>query len=172
MKKNRKNLLFLVVLLQALFFSTWFYIEKSKLSDPQSKTILVKTAPVDPRDFISGNYFTLNYEFSNSGGFKKRAVASIYQHNGKAVFAVLQKEGERFVPEYFTFNKPQIKSNQVAIKGMVEKNRFKFGIEKYFISENQKEPNSRKDKVEVMLIIDENLQARIKGLMVNGEEFK
>jgi len=169
MTKNRKNLLGLVVLLQVAFFATWFYLEESKLTDPKATTILVKTIPVDPRDLISGNYFVLNYEFSRSWGFKKRG-GKLYRNSGRDVFAVLKKDKERFVPDYFVFKKPKIAKDKVVIKGKVKDGRFIFGIEKYFINENQKEPNARKDVVEVRLVIDEDLQPRIMDLIVNGEK--
>lgn len=170
MTRNRKFLLLAITLFQVIFFFSWFVLEKSKLVDPKSQTIIVRVLPLDPRDFISGNYFTLNYEFSNSFGFQNK-MPNIYSYNGKEIFVVLERSGEIFIPKYFTSTKPRIKANQVAIRGVVEGYEFLFGIEKYFINELQIEPNPRIDKVEVELIIDENFQARIKNLIVNGKNF-
>jgi len=46
-----------------------------------------------------------------------------------------------------------------------------YGIEKYFINENTKAPKID-DKVEVILIVGEDLTPRIKNLIVNDVEFK
>ena len=69
---SKNKLLFLVVAIQALFFIGWYYLEYNKLHNPSSKVILVKTIPVDPRDYLSGNYFTLRYEFSDLWHFKNK----------------------------------------------------------------------------------------------------
>jgi uncharacterized membrane-anchored protein len=166
----KNKILFLIVLLQTAFFISWFFHEASKLKDPQAKTILVKTIPVDPRDLISGNYFTLNYEFSNSWNFNKQWLGN--DKIGTEVYAVLKQQDQWFVPDYLSFSKPKLREGQAAIKGKVAQySRIEYGVEKFFISENQKAPNSRTDKVEVMLAIDENLNAKIKNLLVNGKEF-
>ena len=70
LSKRNKILLLAVVIFQLVFFSGWYLLESAKLSDPKSKVILVRIVPVDPRDFISGNYMILNYEFSSSWSFK------------------------------------------------------------------------------------------------------
>jgi hypothetical protein len=46
-----------------------------------------------------------------------------------------------------------------------------YGIEKYFINENTKSPKIS-DKVEVVLIVGEDLKPRIKNLIVNNIEFQ
>jgi len=170
--KRRNILLLILVGLQAGFFLSWSVIEYSKLSNPKAQDILVKTIPVDPRDFISGNYFILHYKFNNIWDFKKKA-GNLYKKQGDTIYAILEKEDKYYVPNYISYTKPQkIKENQAVIKGAVGKyRRLEYGIEKYFINEGIKEPNPRKDKIEVLLTIGTDFSPRIKKLYVNDKEF-
>ncbi len=170
--KKRSILLLIIVVSQAMFFLTWSFVEYSKLSDPKAKEILVKTIPIDPRDLISGNYFILRYEFNDSWRFKKK-YRNLYRKRGNTIYAVLEKKDQYYVPNYIINTKPQkIKENQVVIKGKIGVyGRLEYGIEKYFINENTKEPNPRKDKIEVLIVIDKNFSPKIRKLYVNDEEF-
>lgn len=193
---SRNKLLFLIATIQVLFFSGWYYLESKKLNEPTSKTILVKTVPVDPRDFLSGNYLILRYEFSNlliqkniRSERSRKAEEKIYypiQENEKTegngaeskkteteIYAVLKKDNIWYVPDYFSYKKPSLSNDQVAIKGKYNKysREIEYGIEKYFINEDNKEPKME-DKVEVSLIVGDDSIARIKNVMVNDIPFK
>lgn len=169
---HKNKLLFLVAAIQVLFFVGWYCLEHNKLHNPESQTILVKTVPVDPRDYLSGNYLTLRYEFSDLWRFKGKNQ-SIKEASGNEIYAVLKKDGSSYVPDYVSLEKPLVRDDQVVIKGKYTGNfgRIEYGIEKYFINENTKEPK-REDKVEVMLVVGDDLTARIKNLVVNDNEFK
>lgn len=182
---SKNKLLVLIAVIQVLFFTGWYYLEYKKLHNPKSKIILVKTVPVDPRDYLSGNYFTLKYEFSDLWYFRDKneriketgtKIHAFLQKSGEAgneIYAVLKKKDLWYVPDYFSLEKPSINSNQVAIKGKYNRasQQIEYGIEKYFINENIKEPKFG-DKVEVSLLVGDDLTARIKSLVINGNEFK
>ena len=170
--KKRNILLLILAGLQAVFFLSWSVIEYSKLSNPKAQDILVKTIPIDPRDFISGNYFILRYKFNNIWDFKKKP-GNLYKKQGNTIYAILEKEDKYYVLNYISYTKPQkIKQNQAVIKGAVVKyKRLEYGIEKYFINEGTKEPNTREDKIEVLLTIGTDSSPRIKKLYVNDKEF-
>ena len=59
-----------VVVLQMLFFAGWAVVEERRFVDPDSASVVVKTVPVDPRDYLSGQYMALAYEFSGRGSLK------------------------------------------------------------------------------------------------------
>jgi uncharacterized membrane-anchored protein len=170
--KKRNILLLILVLLQAGFFLSWSIIEYSKLYNPKAKDIFVKTIPIDPRDFISGNYFILHYRFNNIREFRRKAK-NLYKKQNNTIYATLEKKDKYYVPIYVSHIKPQkIKKNQAVIKGKIKKyGRLEYGIEKYFINEGTKEPNLRKDKIEVLLAVGTDFSARIKKLYVNDKEF-
>ncbi|MFT7087161.1 MAG: putative membrane-anchored protein [Rickettsiales bacterium] len=164
MLNRKKSLLISIIFLQVLFFVFWAVSNELKLTNPKSKTILLETIPVDPRDLISGNYFILNYKISQSG-FSGNDL-----WNGE-IFAVLKKQDQYYVLDYFSKTKPaKIKENQVVLEGEKKRGRIKYGIEKYFINENTKTP-TRSDKVDVLLNIDDNFKPVIIKIYVNDKEF-
>jgi len=167
---NKNKLLLIVAILQISFFICWYWLENNKLQNPKSQEILVKTTPLDPRDYLSGNYFILNYEISNINNYKDNK--KIDKSKSTEIYAVLKKDKEWFVADYITINRPKVREDQVAIKGTINPDSANiiFGIEKYFINENTNEPN-RDKKIEVLLIIGDDYSARIKAVLVDGVEF-
>ena len=170
---HKNKLIFLTAVMQILFFVGWYCVEYNKLHNPASQTIIVKTVPVDPRDYLSGNYLTLRYEFSDLWHFEGKNQSITEASDNKEIYAVLKKDGSHHVPDYISLEKPLVRDDQVVIKGkyMVNSGGIEYGIEKYFINENTKEPK-REDKVEVILVVGEDLTTRIKNLLVNDHEFK
>jgi uncharacterized membrane-anchored protein len=168
MKISRSHLLFLTVLAQILFFYFWYFSENAKLENPKSKEILVKILPSDPRDLLSGNYFILRYSFSDISAFSNSKNFNFSSNT--EVYAILEEENGYFKAKFLSRNPEKITPNQVMLKGKSNKRRIDFGIEKFFINENQKEPKFS-DKIEALLIVDENGSARIKKLFVNSLEF-
>jgi len=155
--------------LQVIFFISWSLSEESKLSNPKAKTILLETMPVDPRDYLSGNYFTLSYAIRMSGKFQENRKNRNF--GNKSIFAVLKKQGNYYVPDYISLDKPEkVRGDQAVIKGQMNGWDISYGIEKYFINENTKTP-ARSDKVDVLVNVDEDGSVRIIKLYVNDREF-
>lgn len=185
---SKNKLVFLIATIQVLFFSGWYYLESKKLNEPTSKTILVKTVPVDPRDFLSGNYFILSYEFSNFWNYAYQSEkirttgekiyaflldGNQFKKDGAEIYVVLKKNNLWYIPDYFSLEKPSIKNDQIVIKGKFNKalQQIDYGIEKYFINENTEELKFG-DKLEVKLVVGDDLTAKIKSLVINDVEFK
>ena len=182
---SKNKLLILIAMIQVIFFSGWYYLEYKKLHNPISKIILVRTVFADPRDYLSGNYFTLRYEFSDLWFFAnnseriKQTVNEINEflyksgETGNEIYAVLKKNDPWYVPDYFSLEKPSIKNDQIVIKGKFNKalQQIDYGIEKYFINENTEELKFG-DKLEVKLVVGDDLTAKIKSLVINDVEFK
>lgn len=171
---NKNKAVLIVVLLQIIFFGTWFALEKSKLSSPKAQTIKVRSYPIDPRDLLSGNYIRLNYKFSSPFNFKNYSN-NISQPQGQKIYAVLHQEGDDFVGQYLSLEEPKIKDGQVAIAGVVGNfGQIEYGIEKYFVNENNTVAPTLtfKDVVIVELVIDDGLAAHVKSVTVNGAAVK
>ena len=168
---NKNKLIALIAIVQIMFFVIWYFLENHKLNNPKSQEILVKTYPIDPRDYLSGNYFILNYQISNINNFDENK--KIDKTKKTEIFAILKKDKTLYIPDYISLEKPLIRDDQVAIIGTYNPNNFRieYGIEKYFINENTKEPDREKN-IEVLLIIGEDYSARIKAVLVDGVEFK
>ncbi len=100
------------------------------------KTITIKTAPVDPYDFMSGYHVILSFEISQ---LPEPAIPTqrIYPHGNQVLYNVLI-EGEdgiwhsQGVHESFPENIPD---GGLVIKGKWRGRGIEYGIEKFFIPE-------------------------------------
>lgn len=171
---QRNKLLIAVAIIQIIFFVSWYCLEDYKLQNPESTEITLETAPVDPRDLLSGNYFSLSYEMSNMNNFSNHhLIPTDNISKYREVYALLIKGRYNCSPHLLFFSKPRLKKNEIAIKGKLYRNSpiIEYGIEKYFLNENTQVPDTN-DDIRVKLIIDKNFEARIKALIVNGRPFK
>ncbi len=135
--------------------------------------ILLKTAPVDPRDIFRGDYVNLRYEISTIDLSNISRDGSF--NYGDDIYAVLRK-GEKFwnVRTVFHF-KPSLQSNEVCMKGKVT-SQFNnnlianWGIESYFVPEGKgREIEKDIRDVSVKVSVDRTCRALIKELYINDK---
>jgi uncharacterized membrane-anchored protein len=104
------------------------------------RTVILKTAPIDPYDVMSGYYVTLSYEISNprriAGG-----EAFLKGENAAAVYVAL-REGADGVWEAESVHDawPDVPPDRVIIKGRgLHYSLIEYGIERFFIPETARE---------------------------------
>ena len=100
--------------------------------------IRVRTAPVDPRDFLYGDYVTLSYEMS-------RLSPALWQggklpEEGDAVYVALEPRDGLHVPVAAYPNRVRLPDGQVLLKGIVEYRweeeiQLRYGLERYYVPE-------------------------------------
>jgi len=105
------------------------------------KLITIKTAPVDPYDFLSGYHVVLNYDISRPPGFEPaRWNRRSARERNKPVYVML-KEGDdgiwsaTSVHDTWPRNVPD---GCLVIKGRRDRRRIRYGIESYFIPEKHR----------------------------------
>lgn len=174
----RYKLVALIVALQIAFFLGWGAFEQGMFDSGEPTYIRVKTMPIDPRDYLSGQYMILSYEFSASGRWNPetqqweefefaKEVASKLQ-NGQGIWLVLRPNGEFYEPVRISPEKPlKLLPGQVTFKGRYTYNRFEYGIEKYFFQEGKQPP--KLEDVTVELKITPRGSARVSRLFENGK---
>lgn len=151
------------VAVQVLFFAGWTAVEERRHS--VGDVILVRTAPVDPRDLLSGQYMALAYEFTRGPGFRDLGRE---EQEGEDVWAVLRREGDYFVPSYYQSFRPSgLARGEVAIVGRRERWRNVFGVEKYFVPEGTETPSQADTTVRLRVSADG--QVRIEQVLVKGK---
>jgi uncharacterized membrane-anchored protein len=147
---------------QLLFFAGWAAVEQRRHT--VGAEILVRTAPVDPRDFLSGQYLALSYEFSR--GMTLRDVAR-EPNEGDQVWVVLKRDGRFHVPDYAMSVQPEdLPDGSVAVVGRRDKWRTLFGIEKYFVPEGTETP--QQGDTTVKLRVSPDGVVRIHQVLVRG----
>jgi len=150
------------VAVQVLFFAGWAAVEQRRHFT--GGVILVRTAPVDPRDLLSGQYMALSYEFSRGPGFRDLGREP---KEGETVWVVLRSAGEFHVPAYYQFARPdRLMPGEAAIVGRREGWRNVFGIERYYVAEGTATP-AQQDTT-VRLRVGDDGGVRIEEVLVRG----
>lgn len=126
--------------------------------------IILKTQPVDPRDFLRGDYISLRYEINQLDLNKIEGGEGITFKNGNPVYAELEKIGEYFSVKRISTNNPHSK---YFIRGRVASNpggdlTVIYGIEKYFV------PEGRGRNLEALLRNRSSGDALLIGVKVNS----
>lgn len=146
--------------------------------------VLLRIAPVDPRDLLRGDYATFQYNISNLDSY----YSSEQQiRNGDTVYVVLRQTGKYWTVQNVQKTKPT--GGKLFIKGKIESGgaesqadplsyqRFGgsrlhvvYGIEQYFIPEGKGQNfNFRNKEVAAMVAIDDNGNAALKKIYVDDK---
>ena len=133
---KRLGFFILAVLLQAVIVAV--VPAKHIHARVTGKLVTIKTAPVDPYDFLSGYHVVLSYEISRPEGFDPQR-RNRERYNGD-VYVVL-KEGEDGIWSAGAMHDkwPQdIAEGCIVIKGKKTYRGINYGIESYFIPEENR----------------------------------
>jgi len=138
------------------------------------KTILLKTAPVDPRSVMSDYYVILGYEISNP------KVSTDWEKwpEGRPVWVILKADPNGVWNAVSVHDKrPSVPSDSVVIKGKKGHRGIEYGIEAYFIPEESRDKvtqdlrrNSRETKAEVK--VDSSGNAAITKLIIQDRVYE
>lgn len=134
--------------------------------------ILLKTAPVDPRDIFRGDYVNLRYDISTIG----QSISNDgYFNYGDTIYAVLLKGDKFWYVRNVMHSRPSLQGNEVCMKGEVtskfENNLIvNWGIESYFVPEG-KGMEIEKDirNVSVKVSVVRTCSALIKELYIDDK---
>jgi uncharacterized membrane-anchored protein len=107
------------------------------------RTVRLQTAPVDPYNWLTGYSQTLNYDVSRLATLEK--LAGLKPGNvktGSVVYVVLEanKTNEPWKPRTMSLEKPiGLPENQIALRGVVDRSTVVYGLESYYMPEDQKD---------------------------------
>jgi len=99
------------------------------------RTVVLRTAPVDPYDVMSGYYVTLSYEISR---FDRVPGSKAFdgQEDGTPLYVVLcQGEDGFWQAESVHKARPDVAADRIVIKGRKSWRTIEYGIETYYIPE-------------------------------------
>lgn len=105
------------------------------------KLITIKTAPVDPYDFLSGYHVVLSYEISRPPGFDEPTRWDRRTAREQPVYVMLKAGDDKVWSATSVHNTwPQkVPDGCLVIKGYPSYRRIRYGIESYFIPEKGRE---------------------------------
>lgn len=158
----------------------WMIWERVHLLS-SGREITLEVVPVDPRSLFRGDYVVLNYDISSvETPAGKEPLGS-----GSALYVTLQKtpDGKWQVARTDTTAPEGTGEDQITLKGRVHtvfrvprgspgKARVRYGIESFFVPEGtgrELEKLVREKKLSALIAVDEDGNAGIKGLVVDGK---
>ncbi|MFA5117310.1 MAG: GDYXXLXY domain-containing protein [Candidatus Omnitrophota bacterium] len=168
---NKKLIFFVVSFL-------WLAVAAGLISSKQhiirtGKTVLLETVPVDPRDFLRGDYVVLRYKISTLDLSTTLSEKSYYER-GRKVYVKIEP-GEKFWEATAIYLKKPVNEAGVYIKASVQacyqkKLALKYGIESYFVPEGEGKDieahmRGSKSSVAVEVLIDTSGNALIKKVL-------
>ncbi|GGD97767.1 MULTISPECIES: GDYXXLXY domain-containing protein [Rhizobium] len=165
--------------LQTLILGTIIQSRASILSN--GAEVLLKTAPVDPRDFLRGDYVVLNYDISSvpvqtvSGGIPA-------EPGERVLWVRLKKQEDGFwtvIESSFHELSPQpetviLRSQPFYSGGLAagDSIRVEYGIERYYVPEGEGKPieEARNDgNVAISVRVSPDGSPQIRSLLVDGK---
>ncbi|WP_166245321.1 GDYXXLXY domain-containing protein [Paenibacillus turpanensis] len=163
----KKNMLYLLILLQTLFLLGM--AGTSYATGWLGQEIKLKTVPVDPRDFLYGDYVILQYDASRISPSQWKG-SEPYPEAGTVVYSLLrEKEGLYELAAVYP-QKPEAGAGEVVLKGVVdfsweERIDIDYGLERYYVPEGTgKELEEKADRLVVTIKVAPWGQAQITGV--------
>jgi uncharacterized membrane-anchored protein len=185
MKTTKQTKFILAIALQILII---FGIVIFKMAVLTSGTeILLKIEPVDPTDWLRGDYVTFQYKISNLDSY---LFSNEQIKNGDTVYVILHQSRKYWTAQKVQKTKPST-DDQIFIKGKVAngglesqadlfpQQRFSnsriyivYGIEEYYIPEGKGREFSFLDKESFAKVsVDENGNAVLKQIYVDNKSW-
>ena len=127
--------------------------------------VVLQTVPVDPRSLLQGDYAILDYEIAELPGYMEtRGV-------GEAVYVELRRGSNVWTATDYSVW-PGNFEGEIFIKGRIDdRGRLDFGIGTYFVPEGTGRIIERAQDVQVVVSVDDDGNAVIKDVLVDGEPF-
>jgi uncharacterized membrane-anchored protein len=147
--------------------------------------VKLQTRPVDPRDFLRGDYVVLNYDISSlpAGALKDQGSSG----RGTSVFVKLAPKADGFHGAISVHRDPvPVAGGEVLIRGRVTSGancgdiarsfcgalQISYGIERYFVPEGEGkgiESARNQGKVAIIAAVTSSGRAAIKRLLLDGK---
>ena len=127
--------------------------------------VVLQTVPVDPRSLLQGDYAILDYEIADLPDYLHQLPV------GDTVYVELVREQDFWVASYHSDWLDDIEED-TFIKGRVDRRgHADFGIGTYFLPEGTGRIIERAGDVKVVVNLDDDGNAVIKDVLVDGEPF-
>jgi uncharacterized membrane-anchored protein len=151
----------------------------------EGSEVTLQTRPVDPRDFLRGDYVVLDYEISNLSAGELKDMPS--QGRGTPVFVKLVRKDGGVYDAVSVHGEPvAVADGEVLIRGRAasgatcgskhrvfcDRLRLTYGIERYFVPQGEGkeiERSRNQGKVSIVAAVTPSGRAAIKRLLLDGK---
>ncbi len=140
--------------------------------------VLLETQPVDPRDFLRGDYVILNYKISDVSTALFTPPLSSALSPGTPVYVTLAQRGKFHQVEHASTEQPKAEREAVVLKGTARYQwddagtpsqvRVEYGLERYYVSEGS---GNARGKMTVEVAVNLSRKGIIKQVYVDGVPF-
>ena len=152
-----------IVAAQLLFLLGFIVVREVSLS--AGREVVLQTVPVDPRSLLQGDYAILDYEIA------RLPTSMRHLQVGEAACVVLE-EGQDVWRATGWLDDRCSAGGDVVIEGRVDRpGHLDFGIGTYFVPEGTGWIIENAQDVKVVVKVDEDGNAVIKEVLVDGEPF-
>jgi uncharacterized membrane-anchored protein len=173
----KTKLLLLVLALQTAWVVASVALQEFKLQ--RGEVVLLETAPVDPRDFLHGDYVTLSYKISTVPVALLRDGTTNEPPAGTPIFVRLEKRGQFHVVESASLTPLEAERDHPVLCGQMARSwfwagganssvRVEYGLERFYVHEGT---GNIRGKVTVEAAIPVSGRAIIKQLYVDGKPY-
>ncbi len=125
-------------------------------TDVAGKTVILQTVPVNPNDVLNGNTLALDYNISRTANLSRlpgwQTLVSKGRGSGRRlpegtnIYVILQEQlsfgngvPRAWRPLRVSSDRPTtLRANQVGLKGVYQNGSVNYGLETYYIKENQR----------------------------------
>jgi uncharacterized membrane-anchored protein len=170
---SRGNWFGLVIGLQVALLLGWAIANEINLAS--APTVVLDTAPVDPRDLLRGDFMILNYKISRVPEPLGRPADESVKQAGSDLWVVLQQRGRFHEVAATSWTPPaDLAREQVVVRGRTRGSegsgwlRVDYDIEKYFVPEGKGTPRFSEMVVEATV---SRQKLGIKRLLVDGRPY-
>ena len=152
-----------VVAAQLVFLIGFIGIRETDLFS--GTEVVLQTVPVDPRSLLQGDYAILDYEIADLPEYLHQVSV------GDTVYVELWQDQDVWGAGYYSDWHSNLEG-KTFIKGRVDRRgHADFGIGTYFVPEGTGRIIERAQDVKVVVSVDDDGNAVIKDLLVDGEPF-
>ncbi len=153
-----------IVAAQAAFLLTWAGWHEHVRS--HAPVVRLKTVPVDPQDLLRGDFMILRYEISDA---QPPAASAVNAGGGREFWVVLEPRDGFFVATHTSWDKPEVQSPQIAIRGRPGPRGTAYGIENFYVPEGKGTPQFK--TIEVDASVSPLHRLFIKRVLVDGQPY-
>lgn len=171
----KRTFFWFVIAAQCVWIVGTVAVQESRLHS--ATAVHLETKPVDPRDFLRGDYVILNYEISSLPRRLFATMATNQFESGRTVFVTLEKHGQFYEAVAAAPAMPEGEKRPV-ISGVVEWSwsgpdserpvQVKYGIERFYVREGTGEPRG---KITVEAAVSSSGRAIIREVYLNGKPY-